>query len=267
MTVTQAFSGSATLPISDAGSGQAVVFLHAGVADQRSWGDVLETLKTASGLRTISYDRRGFGSAVSSAENYSRMSDLLAVLDACSISKAILVGNSQGGRVALDLAITHPNRVSGLVLIAPAVSGAPSPDSFPDNVQAVMDAIEEAEDNEDLALTNQLEANLWLDGPSSPAGRVSGATRELFLEMNAIALNAKTGDCKDNVNAWAHLSKITVPTTVMCGDLDLPHLQDRCRSLAAAIPNAQFVEVRSVAHLVGMEAPDHVASAIVSLLQ
>jgi hypothetical protein len=49
-------------------------------------------------------------------------------------------------------------------------------------------ADEVAEESGDLATLNKLEIRLWLDGPSSPEGRVGGAGRELALAMNAIAL-------------------------------------------------------------------------------
>ena len=50
--------------------------------------------------------------------------------------------------------------------------------------------LDEAEKAEDLGEVNRLEAWLWLDGASSPEGRVGGADRELFVEMNGIALAA-----------------------------------------------------------------------------
>src|SRR3546814_18367271 len=77
-----------------------------------------------------------------------------------------------------------------LFLVAPAVTGAHSPEAFPPAVEALLEMLEEAEEEEDLDRINLLEAWMWLDGPDSEEGRVGGALRELFLAMNATALYA-----------------------------------------------------------------------------
>ncbi len=272
VTSTKVLSGRATLAVEDSGanSGTTLVFLHAGVADQRSWGALREELLRAEpSLRVLTYDRRGFGRSSWSAEPHSRVGDLMAVIDSVAADSVgadsvVLVGNSQGGRVAIDAALAHPGRVSALVLMATAVSGAPASERFPDDVQRLSDAIDAAEGAQDLALVNELEAQLWLDGPSSPAGRVSGAARDLFLDMNGIALRAEgPGDCTDDeLASWASLGQLSMPTLVIVGDLDLPHLRERARTLVATMPNARLVEVSGVAHMLAMEKPADIAALI-----
>ena len=100
--------------------GPRVVLLHAGVADRRAWRDVAPELH-AMGADVLAYDRRGFGETPASAEPFRHVDDLLGLLD----GPAWLVGNSMGGAIALDAALLAPDAVAGLVLIAPAVSGAP----------------------------------------------------------------------------------------------------------------------------------------------
>src|SRR3546814_9656526 len=90
-----------------------------------------------------------------------------SVLDGLDIDQAALVGCSQGGRIAIDFALTHPGRAAGVFLVAPAVTGAPSPEAFPPAVEALLEMLEEAEEEEDLDRINLLEAWMWLDGPRS----------------------------------------------------------------------------------------------------
>jgi pimeloyl-ACP methyl ester carboxylesterase len=117
-------SGKATLSAEAVGGGDPVIFLHAGVADSRMWRAQMQVVGATH--RAISYDRRGFGATRAQREDYSAVADLEAVADALGGgAPAILVGCSQGGRVAIDAALAHPSRARGLVLIAPAVSGAP----------------------------------------------------------------------------------------------------------------------------------------------
>lgn len=109
-----------------AGEGPTVVLLHAGVTDRRSWRQVTDALDGAANV--VAYDRRGFGETAPSKAPFSHAGDLIAVLDHLGILPAWLVGSSAGGGIALDTALLAPERVAGLVLIAPAVSGAPAPE-------------------------------------------------------------------------------------------------------------------------------------------
>jgi pimeloyl-ACP methyl ester carboxylesterase len=269
-TSTTVQSGNAQLSVTDTGGERPVVFLHAGVADQRSWEGVTGELSTFdASVRALTYDRRGFGRSTWSAETHSRIEDLMAVLDATAGGSAAFVGNSQGGRVALDAVLAHVDRCHALVLIGTAVSGAPSVNEFPDAVQQRVDAVDAAEEAEDLDAVNEAEAQLWLDGPTAPPGRVSGAVRELFLDMNGIALRAdETGPCTDDeLDAWSSLSQVTVPTLLLVGDLDLPHLRERAHTMAGLMPNARVVEVADCAHMVAMEKPNETAQLIADFLR
>src|SRR4051812_12970508 len=109
------------------GAGPAIVLLHAGVCDRRSWRGVGARL-AAAGRQAVAYDRRGVGEVPISGGPFRHVDDLLAVLDAVSPDiPAWLVGSSMGGGVALDAALEAPERVAGLVLLASAISGEPEP--------------------------------------------------------------------------------------------------------------------------------------------
>src|SRR5262245_18955957 len=119
-------SGRASLFVESAGAGMPVVLLHAGVADRRIWHEQIAAL--APQFHAIAYDRRGFGRTEHADEAYSHVADLLAVLDAVAPAQpAVLVGCSQGGRISIDLTLAYPNCVRALVLVAPAITGAPEP--------------------------------------------------------------------------------------------------------------------------------------------
>lgn len=238
----------------DDGGRPALVFLHAGVADGRLWDGAMAA---AAGRRSaLRMDRRGFGQTrITAARPHAWVGDLLAVLDALGLARVELIGCSQGGRIAIDFALAHPERIAGLTLVAPSVTGVPAPrlDAL---VQSLADAIDAAEAAKDVEQRNRLEAHLWLDGPAQPEGRVSGAARELFLAMNRMALQSPpAGDAVDAPPAWARLEALAGPVRLVWGDLDLPHLVDRCRRMAARIPGVQCWPLAGVAHLPSLEAP------------
>jgi pimeloyl-ACP methyl ester carboxylesterase len=231
-----------------------LVLLHAGVTDGRLWDGAMAA---AAGRRSaLRMDRRGFGQTrIEAATPHAMVADLLAVLDALALPRVELVGCSQGGRLAIDFALAQPGRVAGLTLVAPAVTGAPEP-VLNAQVQALADAIDAAEAAGRLDDMNRLEARLWLDGPARPEGRVGGAARELFLAMNGIALRSPpAGELVDAAPAWPRLEALPGPVCLVWGDLDLPHLVERCRQMAARIPGVRCWPMQGVAHLPALEAP------------
>ncbi|HUF07067.1 MAG TPA: alpha/beta hydrolase [Candidatus Binatia bacterium] len=103
------------------GAGEAVVLIHAGVADRRMWDDQVAALRDA--YRVIRYDTRGFGETETDAVPFSNRADLAALLDHLGERSAHLVGLSRAGSIALDFSIEFPDRVRSLVVAAGGVSG------------------------------------------------------------------------------------------------------------------------------------------------
>jgi len=244
-------------------AGPNVVLLHAGVCDRRSWSRVSETLSMRATV--IAYDRRGFGDSPPASDPFSHVEDLVALLDETTQGPLWLVGSSMGGGLALDAALGHPFRVAGLVLLAPGVRGAPDVE-VDELTMGLIDAIEAAEDREDLEEVNRLETSLWLDGPAGPPGRVNGPARDLALAMNRIVLtNGISSDAgESDIDTWSRLGEVAVPTTIACGALDLPECLAVCEGLGERLPGARRVTLPSVAHLPYLEDPGMIADLIES---
>jgi pimeloyl-ACP methyl ester carboxylesterase len=247
-------SGKARLTGLRAGSGSAVLFLHAGVCDKRMWQDQMAAF--ADRYHVIAYDRRGFGETSYEAETFSHVRDLRAVMDELDIDRATLVGCSQGGRFSIDFALAHPDRVARLVLVAPAVGGAPDEQHYPPDIQKMIEAVEAAEDVRDFELVNRLEAHMWLDGPRSAEGRVQGPARDLFFAMNSIPLKSPSpGKFAPATDSWDRLGEIAAPTLLLWGDRDFPHLQERCKQMRTRIRNLKPEIMPGTAHLPNLEQP------------
>ena len=243
------------------------MLLHSGVTDRRGWCSVAPELSRQASV--VAYDRRGFGETRPGTESFSHLADLLALLDYLHVDRAWLVGSSVGGKLALDAALAAHDRVLGLVLLAPAVSGAPVPEreSVEPQLLWLDEQIDEQVDLGNLDEANRFETWLWLDGPNGPEGRVSGAVRELALEMNRVALaNDAPEDDGHEVNAWDRLEEVAVPTTVACGSLDAGYLIARSEALAARIPNATYRCLDGMAHLPYLEDPSTVARIVIDAL-
>ena len=229
------------------------------------WGAQIEDVARTS--LAVAYDRRGFGSTTTPDETFSPVNDLRQVHSAVSKEPAVLVGCSQGGRISLDYALKYPDSVAGLVLIAPGISGAPQWSLLTPAIEQLDAELEAALDRGDLARANELEAHFWLDGPLSDAGRVAGPARDLFLDMNGIALaHPDLTQEQSPEPAYDRVGEITVPTVVMWGDLDFADIDRQCRYLVEMTPNARDWLVSGAAHMVNLERPDAVNDAIRGLL-
>ena len=99
------------------GTGPPVVLLHGGASDSRDW---LETMKALSHRYTLyAPDLLGFGQNERNSEGYylSEFSKfILEFMDTLGLESPVLVGHSFGGRISLDIALQHPERVRKLVL-------------------------------------------------------------------------------------------------------------------------------------------------------
>jgi pimeloyl-ACP methyl ester carboxylesterase len=103
----------------EAGSGPAVVFVHGFPDLAMGWQHQLPAIANA-GFRAIAPDMRGYGgsSCPHPVEAYTMAEltgDLVALLDALGIEKAVFVGHDWGGFVSWAMPVLHPDRVAGVV--------------------------------------------------------------------------------------------------------------------------------------------------------
>jgi pimeloyl-ACP methyl ester carboxylesterase len=257
-------SGRARLAyeITGADGGADVLLIHAGVNDRRSWKHVVERLGPRH--RCVTYDMRGFGETTYEREDgWSPVTDAVAVLDAAGVERAALVACSMGGQAAIDLALAHPDRVAGLVLIGTAIRGAPYPDLQEGPTAELNARLEAADAAGDVDEVGRFDAWMWLDGPSSEEGRVGGTVRELFLDMNGRALRAEDpGEERETPSAWPRLGEIAVPTLVMIGRLDADDIRVIDEQAAAMIPGARLRFLDGVAHVPHLEGDPATLDAI-----
>lgn len=102
----------------DSGAGPPIVFGHSFLCSGKMWREQLPDLATK--YRVVNPDLRGHGQSglvTDPFSLYDAVSDVIAVLDELGIERAIWCGLSIGGMVALRAALSHPDRVTGLILL------------------------------------------------------------------------------------------------------------------------------------------------------
>lgn len=109
------------------GDGECVVLLHGAFAD----ADIMEAPATglATGLRAIRIDRRGHGRSILTSDEpisfADEAKDVKALLDWFSVEKTSFLAHDEGAEIAIEFALTYPERTGTLVLLAPMVDGFP----------------------------------------------------------------------------------------------------------------------------------------------
>lgn len=108
----------------EAGTGEPVIMLHGLGATKASFLPSVGAL--ASGYRAIAVDLPGFGDSdkpIRGAYDAAYFADeIIALLDALDLERAHVIGNSMGGRVGIELGLRRPERLGGLVLLAPSLA-------------------------------------------------------------------------------------------------------------------------------------------------
>ena len=182
------------------GSGDPVVFLHAGLLDARQWERQLDTFSPR--YRAIAFDTRGYGRSPAPEEPYRLHDDLLGLLDALELERAAFVGNSMGGKTAIDATLARQDRVSALVAVGAAMSGL----SF----RAYSDEQGERAETAWLADDFRGAADVWLE-VWAPLSTDRGA-REIAYANAAIDFDEQELDGEPP--AVGRLGELRVPTLV-----------------------------------------------------
>jgi pimeloyl-ACP methyl ester carboxylesterase len=233
------------------GRGTPLVFLHPIATNHYAWAHQLFAF--APSHRVIVMDHRGHGLSDKPATGYGipeMAADLVAILDDAGIEKAVLVGNSIGGMIAMQANLDAPDRVLANLILSSGTNLAASrppgsrPPSF-DNFEAAMDGMFGGAISE---RTRRERPEVWsfFQGVSRVEENFS---RAVFLAC------AQDPGGVFHWNITARLGDIRAPTLVIAGDEDRTLPAEMTRRLADGIPGARFKLVPEVGHFYQLERP------------
>jgi pimeloyl-ACP methyl ester carboxylesterase len=236
-----------------AGHGPVILFIHAGVADSRMWRGQMEI----DGHRSIVFDQRGFGKTTWVPGPYSNRADSLTVLDHLGVTEAVVVGCSNCGEAAMQLAIVAPERVSGLVLVGASPGGWEPETGWDDD--PLWDEAVAAYETGDLAEAAGADARLWLAGAGRRVEDLDHELVELFYDMDLTPLSIET-ERDEHVVTFEpptndRLGSISAPTLAVVGEFDFPDLHMAASYLADRLSGGDPVTIAGAAHLPSLERP------------
>lgn len=230
-----------------------VAFIHAGVADARMWGPQLRSF--TSQHRVIAPDLPGFGQTPLDSDVVDYRAFVRSALDAAGMERAAIVGTSLGARIAVELALESPERVSALVLTGPGLDGH----GWSQEVRDFGAEEEEALERGDLDGAVEANLRLWLAGPRRALDAVDPGARRLVADMQRQAFALQVGRDWDMARldppASGRLAEVQAPTLVITGDEDVDDIQQIAAKLAREIPGAERATIADAAHLPNLEQP------------
>ena len=252
------------LRFDEAGDGPAVLLLHPGLWDRRTWDDQMTSFP-ASGYRTIRYDQRGYGeSSRLTGEPYSRVADLIAILDHLDVEQAALVGVSMGGTLAIDTTLEHPSRVWALVAAAADFSGFEPLREEEDWWDEAGQGIDAAIEAGDLERAEDLRLKIWAPlGTDDPAGAT--IRRIAFDNIHEMTMDESSA-IEIDPPASVRLGEIDVPSLVLIAEHDPPFMRRAGELLAREILDARKVVVEGADHVVNVRQPEAFEDAVLPFL-
>ena len=267
--------GNLSVHYARAGAGEPhLILLHGFGGSTFSWREVLGELPGSA----VAFDRPGFGlterplrGAWQGGNPYSPAAQVdlvVALLNELGIDQAVLVGNSAGGTLALRVAATYPERVSGLVLADAAVyegGGAPNwirPLLSTPQVNRLGPLIARQFSGEpglDFLRTSYADPNRLTEAD------LAGHQRWLRADNWDAAL-WEVIKASRTADLTSQLSRVQMPTLVMTGQEDALVLPEQSEQLAETLPDAEFVSLENCGHLPQEECPEAFVEAVSSWL-
>ena len=234
----------------------AIVLLHGAGMDHTAWA-LHDRYFAHHGLSVLAPDLPGHGrSAGAPLKSIAEMADwTVALITAAGAAKAKLVGHSMGSLIALETAARHPDKVTGLTLIATSAKMAVGPDLLKAAESNDHDAI-------DMVSIWGLGQRAELGGCLAPGLWMHGGAQRLLEQSRPGVLYADLAACNAYEGALDAAAKVKVPATVIVGERDMMTPAKAGRTLAAAIADARTVLLEGAGHMMMSERPDEVLAAM-----
>jgi 2-succinyl-6-hydroxy-2,4-cyclohexadiene-1-carboxylate synthase len=234
-----------------------LVLLHGCTQTGRSWSPVLAALGEGT-YKPVAPDIRGHGAA--GARRPIGFEEVVQdVLEAAGDGPFTLAGYSQGGRVALHVALQVPDRVRRLVLIS-TTAGIEGDEARAARRAAdeVLAARMEGQGIEVAARAWAAQALFGGQIPEVAALAHEDRLRNRPADLAAALRGIGTGQM---ASLWGRLGELTMPAAVVVGERDAKFV-GLGRRLADELPDATFTIVPGAGHALPLEAPEAIAAAL-----
>ncbi len=252
---------------SDRGNGPTLIFMHGLFADRAIFESLVTQLE--KNYRCITFDLPGHGHSDYPKQGWTLedlAQDIALFISELKLSPVTLIGQSQGGMIAILLATLHSSLVANLIVIGTSARKEYS-ERLP-RWQETKHIIAKGsfDEKEQLFIRIQSLANSseWINSNTEQAAnerRLMHTYNEVGLCLAIDAATIKRQDIR------SYLPEIRVPTLVICGDKDQATPIEVNKEISDNVANGRLIVLEGVAHHPPTEAPDEVLKHIKLFLQ
>jgi pimeloyl-ACP methyl ester carboxylesterase len=239
-----------------AGKGENIVLLHDGMVNNRIWDEQFPVL--ASNYRVIRYDRRGYGKSSDPETKYSHIDDLNQVFIQLKVDKAIVFGMSSGGGLAINFALTYPEKIKGLVLVGAVVSGF----GYTSHMTTRGGHLNPA----DMSDPAKLIKYFIMDDPYEIYSGNTKAKEKVMTLLPYLGRDNNVPTKPPVKIAVKCLSEIKVPALILVGEYDIPDVHAHAGVINAGIENSKREIILKSGHLIPIEQPVLFNEAVLNFL-
>ncbi len=239
-----------------------LVLLHGFCEDSSLWQSLLERLSPLTNRTILAIDLGSFGESKLGETSMATMAGQVhSVLTHLNISKAVVLGHSMGGYVAMEMAALYSDRLAGLVLLHSHVF-ADSPEKK-ENRDKAIDFIER---NGTAPFVKQLFYQLF-EPDFARANTV--LVENLIANARNIApqtIIAASAAMRDRHDRSETLTNAKFPVLLISGQHDNTISEAQSLAQAALADSTCFVWLKNAGHMAMFEQPDHVVDALLGFL-
>lgn len=224
-----------------------LILIHGAGGDSRHWPPEIRRLR---GRRVLAPDLPGHGKSSGAGRQTipAYAADLLAWLDRLEIPKVLAAGHSMGGGIVQALALHHPERLKGIILVGSGARLRVAP-------QILENAAQEATYPQTIAVVTE-----WYYSPLAPPRLRELAARRL-AEVRPSVVYGDYLAC-NQFDVMEEIAQIALPALVLCGADDVLTPPKYSHYLAGKIRGAKLQIIPQAGHMVMVEQPQQVAAAI-----
>jgi pimeloyl-ACP methyl ester carboxylesterase len=247
----------AGLAYEERGSGEPILLIHGHPFDRRMWGPQLEGLSCEA--RVIAPDLPGYGLSPPRGETMTMRAladSVVGLLDTLGIARTLVIGLSMGGLIAMEIALSRPGRVSGLVLAATTAASV-----TPEEAASRRATATEIERDGMLPVALEMAGRLFgARARRDPA--VLSAVFEMMVSAPPAGAAAALRGRAERPDYATLLPSLDLPVLVLVGDADTYSTREVTAELVGVLPSPQVLKLEGVGHLPNLEEPETFNAAV-----
>lgn len=245
----QIISEQAKISVDTYGNGEAILFIHAGIADKRMWQEQINVLSDQYYILNI--DLPGFGKSELLGTEINYTDVIKEVIEFYHLSSVTIVAASFGAKVAIDYCLIHPENINRMILVSPAISG------WEDSLEIQeYEQVEESISNiPDLV---ELNYNFWIKRERQ-SKTINPEVKKMIYTMLLDHFTLNTQNIEEISvihNSMIQLEKIHHSVLIINGEEDVADFLAIGKLIHEKLLHSKLVVISKATHLPNIEHPE-----------